>query len=292
MFLRLLRPKQFLKQSLVVFPIIALGKSLNLEAFYNTLLAVLAFIFASGFVYVINDLKDQKSDIKDITKKSRPYASGLISESYMKISGAVFFLISISITFLIQSNFLILLSIILLYCFLNYCYSSLYLKRFKIIGITIVAIGFPLRFIFGTVALSLPLSPWGFILLFQLATFMLAGKRYQTVKRKQDQKNSNHFWGGEQDFWILSLVSLGALFSSSYVGFISVEANQKIWGTGPLLFSTIPLGLGILRYLEIVTHQNMYRNADATESMVKDKLLIFLAAVFTIILAFGRYLNG
>jgi decaprenyl-phosphate phosphoribosyltransferase len=289
--LELLRPKQISKQVVVFLPIIAIGSSINLSKFLSSLTAVCSFALASGFVYVVNDLSDLLGDQNDPTKAKRPYASGRVTSLQMYVSGIIFFLGSIIIAFVIGTNFLGLITIILFYCLINLFYSVFHLKDYKIIGLVIVGLGFPLRFIFGSLALGLPLSPWGFVLLFQLAVFMLAGKRYQTNKRKKFLKKEQNSIV-ELDFWLLSLVSLGALFSSSYVGFTMSQENQVLWGFESLLISTIPLGLGILRYLEIVTHPDMYKSSDATESIRKDKLIILLAIIFSGILAHGRFING
>jgi predicted ABC-type exoprotein transport system permease subunit len=165
------------------------------------------------------------------------------------------------------------------------------LSSLSLVFVVIVGVCFPLRFVYGSLALNFPFSPWGFVLLFQLAVFMLAGKRYQTNKRRR-APSKNLTTNSELDFWLLALVSLGALFSSSYIGFVMNQENQLQWGFEPLLISTVPIGLGILRYLEIVTHPDMYKDSDATESMLKDKFLIFLVLLFSGVLSYGRYVHG
>jgi len=289
--LELLRIKQMAKQTLVLLPVIATGSGVNLSNITSSFLALLSFVLASGFVYVVNDLKDVKSDQTDSTKAKRPYASGRVTSAQMILFASLFFVCAFIFALAIGENFLKLASILVLYCLINFLYSYFHLKEYKILGIVIVGVGFPLRFVYGSLALNLPLSPWSFVLLFQLAVFMLAGKRYQTNKRRR-APSKNLTTNSELDFWLLALVSLGALFSSSYIGFVMNQENQLQWGFEPLLISTVPIGLGILRYLEIVTHPDMYEDSDATESMLKDKFLIFLVLLFSGVLAYGRYVHS
>jgi 4-hydroxybenzoate polyprenyltransferase len=182
--------------------------------------------------------------------------------------------------------------ILSVYLLINISYSRFKLKRFKIIGLTIVAIGFPLRFMFGSLALNLAISDWGVVLLFQLALFMLAGKRYQTQKRHNIAQQFATMKNSETDFWLFALVLLGSLFTASYVGFIQGTDQIATWGKGPLLVSTIPLGLGLLRYLEIVTHPEHFKTMDATEGAVRDSFLRLIVVVYLFTLSFNKLFHG
>jgi decaprenyl-phosphate phosphoribosyltransferase len=290
-YFKLLRPRQFLKQSVVLLPMVASVGNWSLVELIYSLMAVLAFAFASGFVYVVNDLADLETDQKDSTKSQRPHAAGMINSKNMKYAGSVFLVFAIVLTSGFKENTLHMTAVLITYCLINLAYSHFHLKELKIVGLALVSLGFPLRFVFGSLALDLPLSPWGFTLLFQLSVFMLAGKRFQTAKRKKfiDSDFTPNY---ELDYWLLSLVSFGSLFTATYVGFTMSENNQAFWGLGPLLLSTIPLGLGILRYLEIVTHPDLFIESDATESFIGDKMIICLALIFCSILAFGKFTSA
>ena len=72
------------------------------------------------------------------------------------------------------------------------------------------------------------------------------------------------------------------------VTFITDPEVVAVWGKEALIISTLPLGLGLVRFVELVNHPEKYLEFDATESMTKDFLLIFLVTVFAIILFLGR----
>jgi len=250
-----------------------------------TLKVAAAFTFAAAFVYTVNDLFDIEFDRKDATKKSRPIASGRISRREAVIWLILFFLASLMLSQWSTQNKNLISALIALYIILNYLYSRFRLKEKHLVGLAIVAFGFPLRFLIGTLSIGLPISYWAFILLMQLALLMLSGKRYQTLRRNnlEDSKDSNHY-----EYWLLSLVVYCAMFAATYAGFISDSETQITWGKNYLLLSTIPMGLSLVRYLEMVTHPKKYRFSDVTNDVIRDKTLVVLFIVYFLILLTGK----
>lgn len=176
------------------------------------------------------------------------------------------------------------LGLFLLYLAMNFSYSKYHLKKVRTVGMLIVAVGFALRFSIGTTILDLEFSSWAFVLIIQLSMFMLSGKRFQTIMR--DNSHKEHQQGLQ--FWLLSMVTFAAFFAATYSGFITDEDVVHIWGKQALIFSGIPLGLGLVRFVELVTHSRSNIESEVTERMTKDPLLIFLALTFTITLYIGR----
>jgi hypothetical protein len=178
-----------------------------------------------------------------------------------------------------------------IYLLINIIYSAFGLKRNRIMGISMVAIGFPIRFLLGTVILNLPTSYWAFVLLMLLALAMLSGKRYQTIKRTSAIHEPTNLQN-EKEFWLLSLVIFCAMFGAAYAGFISASETQVIWGRTYLLLSTIPIALGLVRYLEIVTHPEIFMQQDATEGVVRDFLTLLIGLSYICLMLIGRVTTG
>lgn len=279
------RPQQWSKQVLVLMPMVAIGNNIEVNQVRMALIASIAFTFAAAFVYTVNDLYDLESDRNDITKRSRPIASRSISKSEAKLWLVIFFSGVLVFSRWINQNSTLITILIVIYISINFVYSKFKLKEKYILGIAIVAFGFPLRFLVGTLAVGLPVSYWAFILLMQLALLMLSGKRYQTQRRNNlvDLKNSNHY-----EFWLLSLVVYCAMFAATYAGFISDNETQITWGKNHLLLSTIPMGLSLVRYLEMTTHSDKYKSSDVTNDVIRDKILIFLFIIYLFILLMGK----
>jgi hypothetical protein len=177
--------------------------------------------------------------------------------------------------------------LIFVYFSSNIIYSGLKLKKHRVIGLAIVASGFSIRFAIGTYTLDLDYSIWALVLIAQLSMFMLSGKRFQNVLRNREDSMVKNL-DAELQFWLLSMVTFAAFFAATYSGFISDPSVIVIWGKQALIFSTLPLGIGLVRYVEIVTHPDKFRLSDATENMTKDPMLIMLVVLYMFALFVGR----
>ncbi len=174
---KLMRPKQWVKNTFVLAPIIFSGEFLNAGAIVNALQAFILFCFAASSVYVLNDYRDIENDKKHPTKSlKRPLASGWVSKQ--QALGLLVLLYSVLlISAFVYPQIAMLLA---MYLALNVAYSF-GLKHQPIWDIFIVAIGFVIRVYVGAVAIDVPLSSWMFITTFCLALYLAAIKRRQEL---------------------------------------------------------------------------------------------------------------
>ncbi|MCX6131547.1 MAG: UbiA family prenyltransferase, partial [Proteobacteria bacterium] len=84
-YIKLLRPHQWAKQSIVFIPILSLGESIDIRGLAQGMAAVISFTFIASSVYIINDYFDSGEDRLDPIRKNRPLASGLVSKSLIKL---------------------------------------------------------------------------------------------------------------------------------------------------------------------------------------------------------------
>jgi 4-hydroxybenzoate polyprenyltransferase len=280
-----LRIRQWNKQVLIILPFIALGDDIKVLDIGRLLVISIAFSFVASSIYIFNDLQDLDSDKLDTTKSKRPIAAGVISEKKGMAVGLLLLLTGfLAMILTIGKNWQQVLILFCIYLFSNLLYSRFNLKRIRIVGLTIVGLGFAIRFSIGTFVLDLTFSIWAFVLILQLSMFMLSGKRYQTALR--DSSLYIHVSGLQ--FWLLSMVIFAAFFAATYSGFITDPEVIDVWGKEALIISTLPLGLGLVRFVELVNHPEKYLESDATESMTKDYFLLFLVMIFAAILFLGR----
>jgi decaprenyl-phosphate phosphoribosyltransferase len=287
-YIRLLRPHQWPKQSIVIVPILSLGHAIDLIGILYGLASIITFTLIASTIYILNDLFDIEEDKLDLIRKQRPLASGTVSKH-----AAIILLINLSLSafilnYLFSQNHFITLGLMISYLILNVFYSRYKLKNHGVLGICFVASGFPLRFAFGCFFLAIPISYWAIVLLMELALFMLSVKRYQRTLRK----NYDMTQTGNHEFWLLSAVIFAAFFSASYAGFISAPATQQIWGTNALLLSAIPMSLAIVRFLELATKFSNWSNRDVTDSVFKDVPLVSLAFIYMAIMLLGSLTHG
>lgn len=280
-----LRIRQWNKQALIILPLIALGDEIQVLDLGRLVVIAINFSLIASSIYIFNDLQDLPVDKLDNVKSKRPLAAGIISERKVKVVGTILLISGFVTMFqVVSQNRFQVLSLISVYFFSNLIYSKFKLKRIRIVGLTIVGLGFSIRFSIGTFVLNLPFSSWAFVLILQLTMFMLSGKRFQTALRRASPQSQE----SELQFWLLSMVIFAAFFAATYSGFIADPAVVAVWGKQALIVSTVPLGLGLVRFVEIVNHPENYLETDATESMTRDNLLLLLVTIFAAILFIGR----
>lgn len=154
-YLKALRPHQWIKNLLVFIPLLA-GHQFYENTIIQSLIAFISFSMIASGVYIINDLFDLQHDRQNQEKRNRPLASGNIpivramSLSLILLSGGLV------VAALINSNFLII-SILYLASTMSY---SIYLKRLIIVDICFLAIFYTLRLLAGSMASEVPLSFW------------------------------------------------------------------------------------------------------------------------------------
>ena len=87
-YLKLMRPKHYIKNFLIFLPLLFSGKLLDFSNILKTLGGVICFSLIASSIYIINDIKDKDKDRKHKTKCNRPIASGKIS-----VKNAIIFMV-------------------------------------------------------------------------------------------------------------------------------------------------------------------------------------------------------
>ena len=238
--IKLIRPKQWVKNGFVFAPLVFSGKMLNPDALIQASLAALFFCIASSAVYIINDIYDADLDRRHPKKsKSRPIASGLIS-----VKAALIFLLTLYLALAV--GYLEMPKVILVidaYIVLNLAYT-LRLKHEPVIDIFTIAIGFVLRVIAGATALHLDASVWMCITTLCLSLYLAAVKRRQELAKSgsEGRKVLKKYSVELVDRYAEMSATGALLFYSMFV----ISAR-------PELAITIPLVLyGLFRYWYVV----------------------------------------
>lgn len=238
--LKLIRPKQWVKNGFVFAPLIFSGELLNPNAIKYTFLAAFLFCVASSATYIVNDLRDVEADKRHPKKsKSRPLASGVLSKNTALTLLAFLYLVLVSSYFVIPKVILV----ITIYLILNLAYT-LFLKHEPVIDIFTIAIGFVLRIIAGAVALNLAPSVWMCVTTLCLALYLAA------IKRRQELAQSGADGRKVLEKYSVSLVDRYAEMSATGA---LLFYSMFVMSTRPELATTIPLVLyGLFRYWYVV----------------------------------------
>ena len=103
-FLKIMRPYQWIKNSLVFIPMI-MAHNINLHSFLESALAFLILSFVASSIYIINDIVDIKSDRLHPQKKFRPLAAETITLRQSKFLILVLIFFSILLMMYTNKNF-------------------------------------------------------------------------------------------------------------------------------------------------------------------------------------------
>ena len=264
--LRVLRPKQWVKNAFVFAPLLFAAEFTSLEKSLSALITFAYFCVAASAAYVVNDIADVEDDRKHPIKSNhRPLASGALSLT--KAKWWLGFLYAILATGFLW-NLDVMLPVVG-YVALNIAYS-LSLRHIAVLDLFAIALGFVARVVAGALAIGAPLSAWMFITTLCLALFLAA------LKRRQE------------------LLVLGAE-SRKVLGQYSIELVDRfaqIAATGALVFYsifvlvakeslvyTVPVVLfGMFRFWFITVRASSAQSP--TESMLKDWPLLATVAIW------------
>ncbi len=152
---RLMRPHQWVKNVFVFAGLVFSQHWDNVTLDLRVLHAFAAFCCASSMVYILNDWHDRASDALHPAKRHRPLASGAVTAGAALALAAALLAGGI---FLAAGNRTLLL-LLALYVALNVAYSWR-LKQVPVVDVSLIAAGFMLRLLAGTVAVGIPPSRW------------------------------------------------------------------------------------------------------------------------------------
>lgn len=173
-----MRPRQWVKNLLVVAVPLASGRMLEPAVMANTALAFVSFCAAASSVYLTNDLLDRERDAHHPEKRKRPIAAGHVSVPLAMSAAMVLAVMALAVPALLGNRDLSLL--LLAYLVLQALYV-LWAKHQPVLDLASVAAGFVLRAVAGGVASGIPISTWFLTVTAASAMFVVAGKRYSEL---------------------------------------------------------------------------------------------------------------
>ena len=276
---RAMRPRQWVKNLLVLAAPLAAGRLFEPAVIKGTALAFVAFCLISAAVYLVNDVRDVAEDRQHPTKRFRPIAAGELRPATALVLAAVLGACGLALGFIVSMPLGITMVV---YVALQLLYSA-YLKHLPVVDLAMVASAFLLRAIAGGVATGIPLSQWFLLVAAFGSFFMVAGKRYSEMKALGGDAGTRR-----------SLTR----YSESYLRFawmmaaVMVLISYSLWafenrGNGALgvpwtAISIAPFTLGLLQYaLEVDAG-----TADEPEEVVlNDRVLQGLGVVWVAVIS-------
>ena len=176
-YLRALRIHQWLKNLLVIVPLLAAHQLHSLQSLTQVAYAFLSFSLCASSVYVLNDLLDLDSDRQHVRKRKRPFAAGNIS----LWQGMLMVPALLSAAFILSLLLPIQFTLILAAYFVMTLAYSVRLKRQVIVDVMLLAGLYTMRIIAGAAATAIKPSFW--LLAFSMFIFLSLAlvKRYSEL---------------------------------------------------------------------------------------------------------------
>lgn len=298
-----LRPRQWTKNLAVFVGLVFAQRLFNLVAFERTTLAFITFCLASSSIYLLNDLIDIEKDRLHPVKRKRPLASGRLPASWAVVGMGVLLLMCGGLIFLLfkvplgpgadifaaygGTNVLFTIAVIA-YLLLMLLYN-IRLKHVVLIDVFLIAGGFVLRILAGTVVIPVPVSPWLSMVTSLLALFMALGKRRNELILLQGQASQHRQILKEYSIPMLdqmiTIVVSGTIMAYILYTFQGSTGNRHLEVTVPFVL------YGIFRYLYLVYMRQA--GGSPEEVLLRDRhmlLTVVMCAVLTIAILYGHIL--
>lgn len=169
------RPKQWVKNVLVIAAPAAAGELFSVRALTRLALVFVLFTACAAAVYLVNDARDADADRAHPVKCRRPVAAGRVPVPAAYAAGITLGVLAPAVAARLCPPEAVALLTAYLAMQLAYCVS---LKHVLVVDLVVVTTGFVMRAVIGGLALGIPLSRWFLITTGFGALFMVAAKRY------------------------------------------------------------------------------------------------------------------
>ena len=277
--LRACRPRQWLKNAVVVIAPATAGAIVRPGAVAALLAAFGAFCLMSSATYLINDVRDRASDRLHPRKRLRPVAAGQLSPRAALRAAALLALAAAAVASLGPS---VLVAVVLGYGALTLSYT-LWLREIVLLDVVSVAAGFVLRAVSGAAAVHVSLSRSFLVVTSACALFLVLGKRYAELVAASGPSRSRRTLRRYTRRGLRRLLAGSAVLACiAYTSWSFSHPAHGLW----LALSLIPFALWLGRYAALV-------RAGAGESpeelVLHDYALVALGFAWTFLFIAGVY---
>lgn len=277
--IRLTRPSHWVKNMFVFLPLFFGGAFTDICLLADTVLAFLAYSFAASAIYCYNDIIDVEDDRRHSVKCHRPIASGAVSVSAAYVIMGVMIVLSAAMVIAVGSRSGALAIVIAIYFLMDIAYCRL-LKRFAIVDVIILSVGFVLRVLAGSMATGIIPSQWLVLMTFLLTLLLALAKRRDDVllmsRTGEAPRHNTHRYN--MTFINQSITVTAAVTLVCYIMYtLSPEVTARIHF--PYLYlTTIFVIAGLMRYMQLTAVDE--RSGDPTRLLLEDRFLQVIIALW------------
>jgi 4-hydroxybenzoate polyprenyltransferase len=275
---RLMRPYQWVKNGFVFTGLLFGHAWHDPDLVTQVLIAFVAFCLVSSSIYTFNDIVDLKQDRLHPGKSRRPLASGQVSVSAAVMLAALLAALGLVLAYAASPEVPIIL---LGYALMNIAYS-LWLKHVVILDVFIIATGFMLRILAGTIGVGIPPSKWLLLCGLMVTLFLGFTKRRAEIIALTDDKSAHrkvleHYSPVLLDKMI-GITAAGLIMSYSL--YTMNPDTMRIHGTANLIYTVPFVMYGVFRYIYLLHHQS--RGGDPSHDLVRDPHLLIVVGTWLV----------
>jgi 4-hydroxybenzoate polyprenyltransferase len=288
--IRMMRPHQWIKNALVLLPLIFAHRYTDLASVAHVLLALVAFCLLASAAYILNDLIDLAHDRQDSTKRARPLASGEVG----LLTGWVLWPLLLIAAFVLAAFFLpgLFVAALASYLVLTLAYS-LRLKQTAIIDVLALAALYTLRIVAGAEAMRVQASFW--LLAFSVFFFLSLAfvKRYSWLKAARESRSAGVEVAGrgyvDGDLEIVS--SLGA--AAGYIAvlllalYINDSRTAQLYRSPQIMWMACPVLLFWITRVWLLAHRGEV-DEDPIVFALRDRASWIVAALLLVLFVLAR----
>ncbi len=271
-----LRPKQWIKNVIVFAGLFFAEDISDVHKIIPAVLAFLLFCMVSSGGYLINDVMDRKKDALHPKKKLRPIASGRVPVAPALALAGILLLAGIGMSLSLRLSFGIL---IIFYVSLTISYSLL-LKRIIILDVLVIASGFVLRAIGGTLAIEEAISSWLIICTIFLSLFLaLTKRRSEIIALGENAATVRKTLAGYSPQFLDQMINTATAACLMSYSLYTLDSNTVAkFGTRNLAFTLPFVMYGLFRYLFLVHHHNIGESPEV--ALLHDKPIILCILLY------------
>ncbi len=274
--LRLMRPHQWVKNTFVLTGLLFGHAWRDPNLTTQVVLAFIAFCLVSSTVYIINDIVDLEQDRHHPKKSQRPLASGQVSITAAIILAVV--LGAFGFWLALRASKIVAV-ILVAYALMNIAYS-LRLKHVVILDVFIIATGFMLRILAGTLGVGIPPSQWLLLCGMMVTLFLGFTKRRAEIIALTEKKTAHRkvlvHYGPVLLDKMIGITAAGLIMSYSLYT-MNVD-TIRIHGTANLIYTVPFVMYGVFRYIYLLHHQS--RGGDPSHDLVRDPHLFIVVGAW------------
>jgi 4-hydroxybenzoate polyprenyltransferase len=286
-YLKLLRPKHWIKNLLVFLPLVTAHELFNGALAARACLGAVMFCKLSTAVYVVNDMHDAESDRAHPAKRLRPLASGAVA-----VKNAVILLVCLLAgtaaigLFALHANkgaWLVLIA----YFAINLSYSSI-LKHFALADIFALASGYALRAYFCAAITGIEISQWLFLTLITGALFLALGKRRGELRAQGDGGGTRRVLAQYSETFLDKTMYMCEAMALVFYSLWSIDGFTIARNSSSCIIFTVPFVLLIFMRYNLIIERGT--DADPVNTILGDKPLLALCGVFVAFFVAALYI--